>query len=233
MGLLINLAEDRLHWYQNGDLNDRRSAGGIAIAGPMSRSLAIDAHQPRMMGVHFQAGGAYPFFGPSAHEFCDAHTSLDDLWGGAAGTLHQALIDAPTVGEKFRILLCALHARTSRELERDPLVMLALGAFHASPHTTSVRAVSADLGLSAKRFIAVFSREIGFTPKLYLRVARFQRVLDRVWRAPSVDWAEVAAAHGYYDQSHLIHDFRQFSGLTPTAYFARRGPSRQHVPMPA
>jgi len=42
-------------------------------------------------------------------------------------------------------------------------------------------------------------------------------------------WASMAAEHGYFDQSHLIRDFRGFTGMTPTGYLARRGPARHHA----
>jgi AraC-like DNA-binding protein len=68
----------------------------------------------------------------------------------------------------------------------------------------------------------VFRAEVGASPKLFDRIQRFQRVLTQT-RAPSdvMDWAALAATCGYYDQSHLIHDFSQFTGVTPTDFMAR------------
>jgi len=56
--------------------------------------------------------------------------------------------------------------------------------------------------------------------------------LGQVSRARGVHWAEIAADHGYYDQSHFIHDFRDFTGMTPSVYLARRGPDLHHIPLP-
>ena len=61
------------------------------------------------------------------------------------------------------------------------------------------------------------------------RVPRFQRALTRAYQAGDVDWSQVALDCGYFDQAHLIHDFRSFSGLTPTAYRAARTTSQNHV----
>jgi AraC-like DNA-binding protein len=62
-----------------------------------------------------------------------------------------------------------------------------------------------------------------------LRIVRFERLLADVYDKPSVDWASMAAEHGYFDQSHLIRDFRGFTGMTPTGYLARRRPARHHA----
>jgi AraC-like DNA-binding protein len=62
------------------------------------------------------------------------------------------------------------------------------------------------------------------TPKLFARVCAFQRVIRSIGQRSEIDWADTAATCGYYDQAHLIREFRAFSGLTPVSYLARRGP---------
>jgi AraC-like DNA-binding protein len=62
-------------------------------------------------------------------------------------------------------------------------------------------------------------------------VRRLQRVLRAVGGSSEASWAEVAAEQGYYDQSHLIHDFRELTGITPTAYRPRSARERNHVPL--
>ena len=71
------------------------------------------------------------------------------------------------------------------------------------------------------------------TPKLFARVQRFQEVVKTVHPLREVDWADVAAACGYFDQAHFIHDFRAFSGFTPVEYFARKSEHQNHVPLSA
>jgi AraC-like DNA-binding protein len=232
-GLLINLAEDRLSWYDGAGFTASHGMRGIGIAGPNARAVAIDAFHRKMMGVQFRAGGAFPFFGPPMRALADRHVALADLWGAQAERLHQRLIEAPTPADKFDILLRALLKRAPEVFEYHPAVLHALRIFARAPHRTTVAAVAEQTDLSRKRFIQVFSEQVGFRPKLYLRVARFQRALSQIARAPDVDWGDVAERNGYYDQSHFVNDFGEFSGLSPTVYFKRCGPHLQHVPMPA
>ena len=65
---------------------------------------------------------------------------------------------------------------------------------------------------------------MGLTPKLFGRVQRLQRTIAYVGTRAGVDWTDTAFAGGYYDQAHLIREFRELIGLTPTEYLARRSP---------
>ncbi|MGZ7079073.1 MAG: helix-turn-helix domain-containing protein, partial [Thermoanaerobaculia bacterium] len=66
-----------------------------------------------------------------------------------------------------------------------------------------------------------FDAAVGVSPKMFARVVRFRRVLREI-AAPAVDWSDVALSAGYFDQSHLIADFRQFAGTTPVPFFLSR-----------
>ena len=205
---------------------------GIAICGTHTRTFAIDAYQPHMLGVQFKPGGAFAFFGGSAREFEDVHVSLEDIWGRDAERLHQRLVQAPTPDDKIAILFRELMQRFS-EQTHHPAVEVALRRFGNCPHRVSVTTVAREAEVSPKKLIRLFTEEVGMTPKAYLRVSRFQQVLARVHGAPSVDWMEIVERHGYYDQPHFIREFKEFSGFTPTEYFRLRGPQIQHVPLTA
>lgn len=88
--------------------------------------------------------------------------------------------------------------------------------------------VADRVGLSQRRFIQVFAAEVGLTPKLYCRVQRFHKARGLVLNVDAPDWAQVALACGYFDQSHLIRDFREFAGLSPGNYL--RQPSERVLP---
>jgi methylphosphotriester-DNA--protein-cysteine methyltransferase len=74
----------------------------------------------------------------------------------------------------------------------------------------------------------MFRKEVGRPPKLFARLARFGRLLQRIDAAATIDWADLAVSTGYFDQPHFIGDFRQFAGVTPSAYLRHRT-ARNHV----
>jgi AraC-like DNA-binding protein len=124
-----------------------------------------------------------------------------------------------------------LLAWAGRELEHHPAVRFALGELQEAPHTQTIAEVSGRVGLSQKSFIDHFREEVGLTPKLFCRVRRFQRAIQSIAQGRTVEWAGVAADCGYFDQAHFIHDFKAFSGLSPTAYLRRRTEHLNHVPI--
>ena len=73
------------------------------------------------------------------------------------------------------------------------------------------------------------SRLIGVTPKRLARTYRFAATVFAINPAEPIDWADLAGRAGYFDQAHFGHEFRAFTGLTPTRYVeVRRRFLREH-----
>lgn len=232
--LIFDLRDDGARGHDGQEGRERfRGFGGALVCGPHSGFFVIDtAVQASVMGAHFKPGGALPFLGVAAHELRDAHVPLEALWGARAGELRQRLLEAGTPQAGFRVLEESLSERAMRPARRHPAhpaVAFALEEFRYAPHARKVSEVRARTGLSARRFIRLFDEEVGLTPKLFCRVRRFQEALCLIEDGRGVGWADLALASGYFDQAHFARDFRGFSGLTPTAYLARRGEHRNHV----
>ena len=230
--LVVNLFENRIPMYgSDGDPTAEIFPGSI-VCGPRSRYFVIDtASQEKCIGVHFRPGGAYAFLGPSCAELSNHHWSLEDLWGGEARTFRERLLEAPSVDHLFGVVENTLIARAGCSIERDPAVNYAVHLIQQNPHAVTIGNITGQIGMTAKRFIESFKREVGLTPKVFCRVRRFQRVIQAVHNARPVDWSSVAMDCGYFDQAHFIHDFRSFSGMSPSAYLARRTEHMNHVPL--
>lgn len=232
MQLIFNLREDELRVYDRQDHNRFQSFGGCLISGAHSEFVVIDtASQASTMGVHFKPGGAHPFLGLPASELRDADVPLDALWGTKAIELRDRLLEAETPEAGFGILEQALLAQLARPLTHHPAVALALNEYQSMPRTRTVKEVSEQTGLSQRRFIQLFREEVGLTPKLFRRIWRFQEVIRLIGSGGRVGWADVALSCGYFDQAHFIHDFRAFTGITPTTYLAQRGEHLNHIPI--
>jgi AraC-like DNA-binding protein len=203
------------------------------VCGMRTRYIVLETAVLRgIMGVLFRPGGARAFLGAPSDEFFNRDVPLDCVWGPDASAIVQRLQDAPTPEAKFDTLEAALLARLSwRAAAAHPAVLHALASFGRSRHTAAIREVAVESGLSRRRLSELFREQVGIPPKLYCRLRRFQDVVQQIARGGPVDWADVALAGGYSDQSHLSHDFREFSGITPGAYLAADRPHANHVPI--
>jgi transcriptional regulator GlxA family with amidase domain len=88
-----------------------------------------------------------------------------------------------------------------------------------------VGALKARYGVSARQFDRAFTRQVGMAPKVYARMLRFQRALALKQAGSASSWTQVAQAAGYFDQAHMIRDFRAFADATPTQFFAALVPA--------
>ncbi|MBM4244022.1 MAG: AraC family transcriptional regulator [Deltaproteobacteria bacterium] len=200
--------------------------GSAIFSGPQTKPLLIGTGGPGgLIGVHFLPGGAYPSFGVPAVTLRDLCVPLDALWGAEVAKLRTRLLEARGPEARFALLERALLGRRSTAAAPHPAVRFGLGALSSG----RVAAVTAETGLSARRFGELFQREVGPPPKLFARLCRFQRVLRHLDGEGAVSWAGVAASHGYADQAHLIRDFREFVGITPTDFLGRRTGQQNHV----
>jgi len=232
MQLVINLQEDRLRVYDRENTAYCDTFRGALVTGARSEYSVIDtAQQAYIMGVQFRPGGGFPFFRLPAGELAHTQAPLDALWASDADGLRCQLLEAATHQERFAILERRLLSELARGREPNGAVSFALRQFVARPHAASIAEVTGQTGLSTKRFIQAFRDEVGLTPKVFCRIRRFQQALRRIQHRGKVDWAAVALDAGYFDQAHFIHDFRAFSGISPSAYVARRSPYQNHVPL--
>ena len=206
---------------------------GVVCSGAFSESIIIEPREDvSVLGVHFRPGGAFPFLGLPAGELADQQVDLSELWGSAALELRERLCAAASPEERFATVASQLLAPLQERPRRHPAVTHALRSF-AEDETARVADLADGVGLSQRRFIELFTAEVGLTPKRYQRICRFQRARALAHRLPEPDWTEVAFACGYYDQSHLIHDFQAFAGLSPGAYLRQRSePAPDHAPTP-
>ncbi len=212
---------------------DERGQARDVLSGASTRPFVLDTSKPlSLIGVCFKAGGGFPFFDGPAGELQNLSVSLDTLWGRKAQTLRESLLEARTAPARFHVLESFLLEQVRRRPDRHPAVRYALSAFQNRATALSVAAVTERSGLSARRFIEVFRHEVGLTPKVYCRVSRFRTAVSAVASTPTVEWAAIASACGYFDQAHFIHEFREFAGMSPSAYVRHRTGSPNHVRLP-
>jgi AraC-like DNA-binding protein len=230
--MVIRLSDAQTSIIDGEDVGRRRILKGGCLSGPQSKFFVLDrTEQDHMIGVHFKPGGAYAVFGCPVTEFAHHHFELSDIWGSRAESLRSELLEAAGPAARFDVLERRLLEAHRDARERHPAVAFLLRELGAKPFGVSLADLADRAGYSSKRMTQLFAREVGLTPKVFTRLERFQRVLRRLQGLADVDWSDIALSCGYFDQAHFNHDFRDFSGLNPTTYMARRTPHLNHIPL--
>jgi AraC-like DNA-binding protein len=168
----------------------------------------------RAVMARLRLGASESVLGVPASTIADRIVPLEDLWGAAAARpLVDRLSSARDMVEAAAILEMAIAGRRSPRGR----VQLALHAAERLSRAT-VSAVAADLGVSERHLRRVFREAVGVSPKAFTRLARFRRALRAAREDGQASWASIAAAAGYYDQAHLIAEFRAIAGAPPRAF---------------
>ena len=227
--LMVNLHEDEFRTYTGADCSIVRRTNGAVLGGPHSQASVIDTKlQPCLVMVDFRLGGASPFFSSPLSEAANQLVELDQFWGGDGRMLRERVLEARTPETKLQVLETVLLDRLLRWQEPCRAISFAASALERG---VPVAEVASALGLLPKTFVRRFRKQMGLSPKCFSRVRRLQRMLPSAGDPATSDWAGLAAEHGYTDQSHLVHDFRDLTGLTPTEYRPRTVGEHNHVPV--
>jgi AraC-like DNA-binding protein len=211
------------------DLRPDSAVAGLLSGARASAFILATARPLSFLGVSFKAGGGYPFVGVPAGELQDLTEPLDTFWGSAAQALRTRVLEAQSAACRFDVVERFLLTRLRGSVPRSAAVEFALAQFQDPSRLVSVGDMVARSGTGARRFIAEFRHQVGLGPKTFCRVTRFGQVIGRIAQSTEVDWAETALSCGYYDQAHFIHDFRAFSGISPSGYLRYRTASPNHV----
>lgn len=234
VGLIFNLHDDLIRIYDPRDQVTFRSYGGAVLSGPQSGYMLLDtASLVATLGVIFRPGGMLPFLPFPVSDLSDQVFSLETLWGAEAADLRGRLCIATTPAARFAILEQFLLRRLDFSRTSHPAAACAVAGLRDAARFPTIASLAEHIGLSQTRLVQVFRDAMGMTPKQYARLSRFQRVLARLDAGGAGEWADTVFSCGYFDQSHLIHEFQAFAGLTPGQYLAMRSDFRNHVPLPA
>ncbi|MFJ1809259.1 MULTISPECIES: helix-turn-helix domain-containing protein [unclassified Streptomyces] len=202
------------------EANGRRDT---LVVGPRTRASYHTDPNKRVVScvqLRLETGAVGPLFGVAAVDLVGRVVPLGDLPAGAARRLARELTEVERDGITARL---ADLLPPAEDGSRERLLRAAVDALSTRRHRTPapVRDVARELAVSERQLRKLFADGVGVSPKHYARIDRVRHVLTHASSAP---WAELAAATGYYDQSHMTADFRTLMGVPPRAFFTGRLP---------
>jgi AraC-like DNA-binding protein len=195
------------------------------VMGPHGSSTVLEGDcAPAYLEVLVAPLGAYTLLGLPMDELSGQTVDLVDVLGAAARRLAEQLRETPSWRQRFALVDQFLLRRLDDGPQPAPEVAWAWKRLVATGGAVPIRRLADEVGWSHKHLIDRFRQQVGLPPKTAARLVRLKGVWRRLDERRPLDWAQVAADIGYADQAHLVRDFRQFTGTTPTEFQARALP---------
>jgi AraC-like DNA-binding protein len=199
-----------------GDQPDR------AVVGLLSQTIRM-RYGPRVdtFGIRFHPAHGAGFLGQPAPRLTDTLAPLAQICSRLDRVLAQLLTKCGSIETKpsraalDRVLLQQLPL----SLPTDHAVVSLVDRLSRSETPPLVSQLARELGISSRQLQRRFLATVGVAPKRLARVLRFARVWQLATMSPPETWAEIAAAHGYADQAHMVREFRAFGAEPPTQLF--------------
>lgn len=199
-------------------------AACVAVGARCEPSIIHMAGRVEHVTVTLRPGGMAALLGVPAGELAAADVPLDAIWGPRAAEALDRLSDAPpTVARAEAMQAVLMEMLSARAARPDALAAEGVRVIERARGRIRVRELAAALGIGERRLEQVFHRHVGLSPKQVARIARFRSTVGLLRREPHRAWTDLAYDCGFYDQSHLVNEFRALAGLAPGEFRDRCG----------
>ena len=191
----------------------------LAVVGPATRPRLLRVGRSvRAIGAVVPATVTQALFGAPPSAIVDRIVCLQEFWGREASETLMASL-ARSQARHAEILRDILLARLGRVDEKNSFADEPARIIRLRAGRVAIRDLASGHGISREQFARRFSVSAGMLPKLFARITRFQALVHVLLSNDVSDWAAVGAGVGFYDQAHMINEFRQFAGSSPTVFF--------------
>jgi len=233
--IVIDLTGEAQYIYDNETLKEIQACHNVWVSGIRTEPISIPSGKhSKMLIITFKKGMAYPFYPLPLNELTDYVVDADLIFGKEIINLREKLLGAKTVDKLFLLIekfLFNIGRNTINKNVNSKCVEFAVSTILNNPSELCLYDLSDKIGYSQKHFISLFKKQVGLTPKSYLKIIRFQKTIQDIESQSIVDWNSIAYKSGYYDQAHFINDFTRLSGFSPTEYIKKKNEQLNYIPV--
>lgn len=180
--------------------------------------LKIPKNGLHLFGVKFNPWVAKEIWNIDMHYLTDNCLAIEDLDLPEIKTLQERIIGANDLESRIAIIESYLSPYTN--IQEDYSLKQALFSYSNDNNHQTDR----SNGFGLRRLEQRFKSEIGISPKLFCRTQRINKVIEEITSVKKQSLTQLALKNNYYDQSHFIRDFKQFTGLSPSKFLKSINP---------
>lgn len=200
------------------DSSEKSFSSGLAGQSQIFRRFIIKQNFG-IFGVYFYPFALSQFFSIQGTDAKDQMLDLKSIIGTEANELEERVMLATNNSLRLEIITEFLERKLVKSKRPQPGVFEAIKFIIQTNGMTRIEEVASQFFQSTRQFERTFKQFSGFSPKLFSRITRFQTALAE-YNNKGKSLTEIAYDCGYYDQSHFIQEFKEFSGHNPKEYFS-------------
>lgn len=180
----------------------------------------------RIVTLHFKPTGFYYIFGISPKELKENYGETSAILGREIGLLYEQILEAGNVKKSIDIIESYLLSKIHRCKRKychmainsiTDLLIKKKGIY-------SIAKLAHDFNITQQTLEVQFRTQVGIDPKTFCRLLRFKNALHLKMYNPALTWTKIAYSCGFYDQMHMLKDFKNFTDLTPKAFMQKIHP---------
>jgi AraC-like DNA-binding protein len=226
--IVLNFADRFRRVHPSGSGRESTLQPEFLVAGQLEGPLAIaPTGVVDLLGIRFEPAGIFPFLRFSLREIAGSQPDLADVskrFSRTCESANLAGIEPPARVKRVQEALVECVdgrsvnwtiAECARRIERCHQLI-------------PISELASDVDLSVRQLERRFADEVGMSPKRFARIVRFRRVIRRLNDPRPFRWADAAVDFGFFDQPHLIREFRAFTGRSPREYCRDRNELASH-----
>jgi len=213
-------------WSAGRSLNTATQLAQVFVVGPVLRPRLLRVgHAVRAIGAAFPSILTTAFLGVHPAQLLDRIVPLHSLW--PLDDVERLTTSLATVSmpDALAMLRDRLIARADGGVDPRDFAHQATQLMRSTGGRVTITDLARTCGLSRQKFAREFAEATGMPPKLYARITRFQSLLHRLLTSDVSQWIDVSCEAGFYDQAHMINEFRELAGVSPTEFFRPHGDS--------
>jgi AraC-like DNA-binding protein len=221
VSLIVNFGDP---WAAGRSLATSRLLPRVCVVGPVTQVRILRVGRcVHAMGAVLPTSLTPDVFGVPASELVDRIAPLEDLWTRMDVERLFASVTCLEIRRSLSSLKDELVARVGRPSSRETVGQTAPRLIKSCGGRVSIDDLARSHGLSRQQFARRFWAAAGLPPKLFARITRFQKLVHVLLSTDVSKWASVSPGVGFYDQAHMINEFRAFAGSPPTDFFRPHG----------
>jgi AraC-like DNA-binding protein len=172
-------------------------------------------------GVKFKPGGFHPFLDSPVSSLTNRIVAANDVFGADGDELEATLVSAGEEGERVHAVDAFFLRRVPEPDDNVPLADRLVGEILRQPQIRTVEDLATQTCLGKRSLQRLFREYVGVPPKWVIRRYRLHELIERLDAGPERNWSDLALELGYFDQAHLINDFKAITGYSPAEYRER------------